>query len=142
MKLEFDIRDDAELRKYIRECIKGEITHIIREEISDMIVALIGKEKDRFTVTRAENMMAAQITKAVKMAVNEGAHDDHKKVDKEIKAQVAAEILTRKEFIDEKISIMVDGLIDEDIREEIKKQISKTTHDILARTFDGLGDKK
>jgi len=38
MKVELTIKDDGELRSHIKDCIKGEVTKIAREEIKSVVV--------------------------------------------------------------------------------------------------------
>ena len=44
MKLELSIKDDKELRNLIKDMIKGQVTSIIRDELSDMIKEAMEKK--------------------------------------------------------------------------------------------------
>ena len=46
MKVTLDIKDDAELRNYIKDCIKGQVLSIVREEFIEAVKAEITRKID------------------------------------------------------------------------------------------------
>jgi len=54
MKINIDLKDDAELRAHIKDMVKGQVTAIAREELKGMVKETLegkikGSEKDIFT---------------------------------------------------------------------------------------------
>jgi len=108
MKIELSFKDDAELRKYIKDMIKGQVRKLVREEIDQII-------KDVHDNRMGKESMEHAINEEIKNVVRSYA-----------KTEVSGWNFGKKvhDAIDKRISEYFEK---NDIAKQIQKRLSSTT---------------
>lgn len=97
MVIKLDIQNDKELRTYIKDMIKGQVTSIAREEIKEIISEIVDKKFLPKTKEEIEKMIRDYIKYVVndKLGFNYSAHG----IDIQLKymfKEIATELLIKK----------------------------------------------
>lgn len=102
MKLELEIRDDVELREFLRNMIKGQVKSILRSELSQII-------KDAFLEEFGEKVLSS-----------DGLH---KMMEKILSTRIEKELGGEKKWVvDRKISSIVKDSVYEIVKEQLRKE--------------------
>ena len=72
MKIELSFKDDAELRKHIKDMIKGQVKNLLREEIAEIIKDV---HKNRLGKEPMEHAIGKEIEKVIGYYAKSHTHD-------------------------------------------------------------------
>lgn len=72
MTVSLNIENDAELRAYIKDCIKGQVLAIVREEFLDIVrEEFVDKVRKSRTVTNLDSVIQNAVNKIVKDTIHD-----------------------------------------------------------------------
>ena len=102
MKLEINIADDRELRNFIKDSIKGEVTAIARGEIKGIIADVVREgviPSDKSDLERiVRNIIADEVKSQLKQSYFDGS-DVIKKIAREEIVKLLQEALQKKQLV-------------------------------------------
>lgn len=77
LNLKINIQEDEELRRYIKDCIKGQVLSVARQEIKVVIKEVFEakiKDSEKAGHLNADTIIKEEITKLVKTTLNVGQY--------------------------------------------------------------------
>lgn len=75
MTIKLQLESDAELRAYIKDLIRGQVTSVVRDEINSVITEVMEKQiKKTPEITNAEFLIKSEINKIVREQLKLGSY--------------------------------------------------------------------
>ncbi len=75
MTIKLQLENDAELRAYIKDLIRGQVTSVVRDEINSVIIEVMEKQiKKTPEITNAEFLIKSEIGKIVREQLRLGSY--------------------------------------------------------------------
>lgn len=65
MKVTLDIGNDKELRNHIKDCVRGQVLSIVREDFLEIVKEELNRKLKGVSEFRFESMMKAALTEAI-----------------------------------------------------------------------------
>lgn len=100
MRVTLNINDDAELRDYVKDLIRGQVKSVIREEMSDILLSEIRSKTRKMEIPKMEVMMKELIEKEVRHALGTTSYNSFIQVEaRRIIQDVISEAIEKRKMV-------------------------------------------
>ena len=136
MKINLNVAEDEQLRKEVREMIKGQVDGLTREQVKEMIISALGEKK--LTPQRIDEIAQSN----VRSIFENWAHDGNMYMKNFsglktfLKVEIKKAVDGMKDFIQGEISKHVNSIVEQTMKDmiahEVEKAVKKKLKDLLA----------
>lgn len=125
MRINIDLKSDKQFRKEVREMIAGQVTAIVRDEIKQIIMEVVGEKESKLTPDRLNQLLVSEVARCVNSEVNNGWSNDHQKLKNIIRQEIAKHLEGMREQIGTLISAAIITVAKEELSSTLEKEIEK-----------------
>lgn len=139
MRININVKEDEQLRREIREIIKGQVVSIVRKQVKELIIeTMSGEEGKKFTAARLEELANSEISDHIRKFANSTPWSgDGKNIEKLARVEIHNILREMRAYIREQIKKQVGSFIKDEISAVVSEQVSAQIKTKIAQILGG-----